>query len=85
MELVECTSQYWEFVRGLRNNDRVSEGFIQSVYIINKMQDDYMSKYSQFYRIALVNGVPAGYVGVIENDIRVCTSPEFQRMRLGRF
>ena len=33
MELVNCTPQYWEFVRTLRNDERVISGFIKSVHI----------------------------------------------------
>ena len=85
MELVECTLQYWEFVRVLRNDERVLDGFIKSVHITEEMQYQYMSKHSQYYRIALVDGVPAGYVGVIEDDIRVCTDPFFQGKGVGKF
>jgi ribosomal protein S18 acetylase RimI-like enzyme len=85
MELVECSPQYWEFVRVLRNDERVLGGFIKSVHITEEMQESYMSNYSQFYRIALVDGEPAGYVGVIEDDIRVCTHPDFQGKGVGKF
>ena len=85
MELVECTSGYWEFVRVLRNDERVLSGFIKSVHITEEMQKSYMSNHSQFYRIALIDGKPAGYVGVIEDDIRVCTHPDFQGKGVGKF
>ena len=85
MELVECSPQYWEFVRVLRNDERVLDGFIKSVHITEEMQQSYMKNYSQFYRIALVDGEPAGYVGVIEDDIRVCTHPDFQGKGVGKF
>ena len=85
MELVECSPQYWEFVRVLRNDERVLDGFIKSVHITEEMQESYMSNHSQFYRIALVDGEPAGYVGVIEDDIRVCTHPNFQGKGVGKF
>lgn len=85
MELVECTSQYWEFVRVLRNDKRVLDGFIKSVHITKKQQQIYMSNNSQHYRIVLVDGEPAGYVGVIEDDIRVCTHPNFQNKGVGKF
>lgn len=85
MELVECSPQYWEFVRVLRNDERVLDGFIKSVHITEEMQQSYMSNHSQFYRIALVDGKPAGYVGVIDDDIRVCTHPDFQGKGVGKF
>tara|TARA_R110002072_G_scaffold219555_1_gene377202 strand:- start:1517 stop:1903 length:387 start_codon:yes stop_codon:yes gene_type:complete len=85
MELVKCTPQYWEFVRALRNDERVLDGFIKSVHITEEMQIKYMKNHSDFYRIAKVDGNPAGYVGVIEDDIRVCTHPDYQGKGVGKF
>jgi ribosomal protein S18 acetylase RimI-like enzyme len=85
MELVECKKEYWEFVRLLRMDKRVLDGFVEQVDITPDMQEQYMSKYSQYYRVALINNQPAGFVGVIENDIRVCTHPDFQGMGVGKF
>lgn len=80
-----CKKEYWEFVRTLRNDKRVLDGFIESIHITKEMQKNYMNDYSQFYRITLVNGKPAGYIGVIEDDIRVCTHPDYQGKGIGKF
>ena len=85
MKLVNCSSKYWEFIRILRNDKRVLSGFLKSTYITEEMQIKYMNNHSQFYRIALVNGKPAGYVGVINDDIRVCTHPDYQGKGIGKF
>ena len=85
MELVKCSKEYWEFVRLLRMDERVVSGFVDTIYITEDMQISYMEKYADCYRIALVKGNPAGYVGVIDNDIRVCTHPDFQKMGVGKF
>lgn len=85
MELVKCTPQYWEFVRVLRNDERVQSGFIKSNPISPKDQEYYMHSNSHHYRIALVDKEPAGYVGVIEDDIRVCTHPDYQGKGVGKF
>jgi GNAT superfamily N-acetyltransferase len=85
MELVMCTSEYWEFVRELRMDERVIDGFIKTIPITSEQQINYMLNNAQYYRIALVDGKPAGYVGVIEDDIRVCTHPDFQGMGVGKF
>lgn len=85
MELVECTEEYWEFVRILRNDDRVVHGFIENVKITPEMQKKYMSKYSKNYKISLLDKQPVGFVGVIEDDIRVCTHPDFQGRGVGKF
>ena len=85
MELVNCIKKYWEFVRILRNDKKVLDGFINSTYITKEMQEDYMKNHQQFYRIALINNQPCGYVGVIDNDIRICTHPNFQGKGVGKF
>ena len=85
MRIEKCTAEYWEFVRTLRNNPKVSDGFIQSKYITKTQQKKYMKKYSDCYRICLKEDVPVGYVGVIENDIRICTHPDYQKLGIGSF
>ncbi len=85
IKLVDCSQEYWEFVRLLRMDDRVIEGFIKSEAITPNDQIKYMEKYSDNYRVVIFNDKPAGYVGVIDNDIRICTHPDFQRKNLGRF
>ena len=84
MELVDCIEKYWEFIRILRNDKRVLDGFIESTYITKEMQLSYMKKYSQFYRVALINNQPCGYIGVINDDIRICTHPNFQGKGVGK-
>jgi hypothetical protein len=84
-KLVDCDSQYWEFVRLLRQDDRVINGFIENISISREQQSIYMGENAQYYKIALVNGDPAGYVGVIDRDIRICTHPTFQGIGLGKF
>ena len=44
MELVECKEEYWEFVRLLRIDQRVIDGFIKTDYISEEMQKEYMKK-----------------------------------------
>lgn len=85
MELVKCTKEYWEFVRTLRNDERVINGFIETAYITPEMQQSYMSKYSKCYWIPIYNNEPAGFVGVIDDDIRVCTHPDYQGKGVGKF
>ena len=85
MELVKCTEQYWEFIRTLRNDKRVLDGFIKSTYITKEMQLNYMKKNNKYFHVALINQTPVGYVGVIEDDIRVCTHPNYQGKGVGKF
>lgn len=83
--LVKCTEEYWEFVRLLRSNPQVQGGFIDQVSITEEQQIHYMTTHAQFYRICLADNKPAGFVGVIADDIRVCTDPSFQKRGVGKF
>lgn len=85
MELKKCTDEYWEFVRLLRNDPRVQSGFIQKSEISAEQQINYMKNNCWYYRICLVDNKPAGYVGVIDRDIRICTHPDFQKLGVAKF
>lgn len=85
MKLVNCKRDYWEFVRKLRLDERVKSGFLETSYISEQQQVEYMCKYSKYYYVTIFNGEPAGYVGVLNNDIRVCTHPNFQGKGIGKF
>ena len=85
MVIVECTKENWEFVRKLRMDGRVIDGFLETTPFTKEQQVGYMTNNYQHYRIALVNGQPAGYVGVLNDDIRVCTHPDFWGMGVGKF
>ena len=84
MVIVDCREEYWEFVRKLRNNPEVTDGFIEKTYITPEMQQRYMQRYSKHYLIALIENEPAGYAGVIEDDIRVCVHPDYQKRGVGK-
>jgi GNAT superfamily N-acetyltransferase len=84
-KLVDCNKEYWEFVRNLRNDERVLEGFINTTHITPEMQENYMKKYSECYWITLFDNKPSGFIGVIEDDIRVCTHPDYQGKGIGKF
>jgi ribosomal protein S18 acetylase RimI-like enzyme len=84
-ELVKNDKQYWEFVRNLRNHPSVKTGFIEQEYIDMFDHALYMQRLGSSFYICLVDGEPAGYVGVIKSDIRVATHPNFQKMGVASF
>jgi GNAT superfamily N-acetyltransferase len=83
LKVIEVTPEYYEFIRNLRNDSRVSEGFIKNEYITKAQQIEYMEKHAHEYCVCLCDNVPCGYAGVIDDDIRVATSPEFQKRGVG--
>jgi len=85
MELIKNGPKFWEFIRNLRNLEGVKQGFIQQKEISTIEQAEYMLKYNNEYWVCLVDNKPAGYVGVIDNDIRVATHPDYQGQGVGSF
>ena len=85
MKLVKCSKKYWEYVRILRNDKRVVDGFIENIHITKEMQEKYMEKNSKYYYIVLIDNKPCGYIGEIDGDIRVCTHPDYQGKGIGAF
>ncbi len=84
-KLAPNSPNYWEFIRCLRNMDGVRQGFIQQDEITIKQHHDYMKKNNNFFWICLDNGVPIGYIGIIQDDIRVATLPEYQGKGVASF
>ena len=78
LTFVKNEEKYWEFIRNLRNLDGVRQGFIQQEHITEDQQKEYMSNYEECFYICLANDKPAGYVGVIDGDIRVATHPNIK-------
>ena len=85
MRLVENKKKYWEFIRSLRNLQGVKEGFIQQDHITAEDHEQFMAKYGENYYICLIEDKQAGFVGVIDDDIRVATCPRFQKLGVAKF
>ena len=85
LKLVKNSPKYWEFIRRLRNMDGVCQGFIQQEEITEIEQATYMLEHNNDFWLCLVEKIPAGFVGVIDYDIRVATHPDFQGMGIGSF
>ena len=85
LELVNNSPKYWSFIRNLRNMDNVRHGFIQQEEIDEISHATYMLQYNNNFWICLDNDEPIGYVGIIDNDIRVATHPKFQGLGVGAF
>ena len=65
--------------------DGVRQGFIQQQLITQEQQQSYMSKLNDCYYVCLYDDQPCGYVGVINDDIRVATHPDFQGKGVASF
>jgi GNAT superfamily N-acetyltransferase len=65
--------------------DGVREGFIEQDLISKEQHEEFMKKNSSFFWICLDKSIPIGYIGVIDNDIRIATHPNYQGMGVGSF
>ena len=81
----ENNQEYWEFIRNLRNHPSVKVGFVSQNHVTKEQQLQYMSEYNDCFYVCLINKEPAGYVGVIDKDIRVATHPDFQGKGVGKY
>ena len=83
--LVKNNKRHWENIRNLRNHKEVKKGFIQQEEITVDEHESHMSLHGDCYYICLIENEFAGYVGAIDNDIRVATNPPFQGKGVGKF
>ena len=85
LEFVVNEEKYWEFIRELRVMKGITQGFVEQKDITVEQQRQYMKKFNNNFYICLYKSDPAGYIGIIENDIRVATHPQFQGKGIGSF
>jgi RimJ/RimL family protein N-acetyltransferase len=76
LSIVPLDSKFFEFVRNLRNDPRVREGFISQGEVTPDDHAAYMKLNHANYFVCLRGSKPVGYFGVINDDIRIATSPE---------
>jgi hypothetical protein len=85
LKLVKNEEKYFEFIRNLRNDKENQKGFLEQVSITKEQQKNYMVIYGDYYYVCLSGDTPVGYIGVVDNDIRVCTDTKFKKIGSGTF
>ena len=83
--LIKNEKRFWEDIRNLRNNPDVKTGFTKQEHINLEEHEEFMNMYSDNFYVALIDNQFTGYVGVINNDIRVATHPDYQGRGIGKF
>ena len=84
-QFINNEPQYWEFIRCLRNDERVKSGFIKQEHISENFHLKYMEKHGNMFYVCLCKNKPAGYIGCIDDDIRIAVHPDFQGKGIGSF
>ena len=86
LNFVDNEIKYFEFIRKLRNDERVQDGFIDNLpYITEAQQIKYMEIYKDNFYVCLENDIPVGYIRQIDGDIGVCTHPDHWGKGIGEF
>jgi RimJ/RimL family protein N-acetyltransferase len=91
-KFVANEKKYWNFIRKLRNDERVQDGFIDKLpHITQEQQIEYMKEYQNNFYICLgfgghgIKPTPVGYIRHISGDIGLCTSPTYHGRGIGTF
>jgi RimJ/RimL family protein N-acetyltransferase len=83
--LVKNNEKFYDFIRELRFHPKNIHGFLEKTPVTKEQQFEYMKKFGKYYFICLFKKIPVGFVGVVKNDIRICTHPEFKKKGAGLF
>lgn len=86
LKLVQNEPKYWEFIRIVRNDPEMQKGFVEIVNITSEQQINYMNKYGNGYFICLnEKDEPIGFIGEVNDDIRIAVIAEYQKKGVGKF
>tara|TARA_B000000565_G_C23774257_1_gene373429 strand:- start:1822 stop:2229 length:408 start_codon:yes stop_codon:yes gene_type:complete len=86
LKFVDNCYKYHEFIRTLRNDERVQDGLLEkNVNITKGQQQKYMEKYESNFYICLELENPIGYIRHINEDIAVCVHPDHWGKGVGTF
>jgi hypothetical protein len=86
MRLINNEEKYYDFIRVLRSHKDNAAGFLEQVQITPEQQAKYMEKYKDNYYICIdENNTPLGWIGEVDDDIRLCTNPNYKGVGVGTF
>ncbi|MDG1051155.1 MAG: GNAT family N-acetyltransferase [Planctomycetota bacterium] len=75
--------EHYEPIRKMRLHPANQPGFLEQRPFSQADQERYMAANADKYIVCLLGEEPVGYAGVIENDIRICTDPDFKKRGIG--
>jgi len=85
LELVNCSSKYYEFIRKLRTDPEITKSFLSQAKISKDDQIKYMTKNCDGYFICLKNDLPVGFIGIVAKDLRLAVSKNGHKQGIATF
>lgn len=85
MVVVGENKTYREFVRKLRNDKRLKKSWVNHTNITKEQQKEYMDKYGNQYFIFINGEKPIGFIGIVDEDLRLAVLPEYQNAGVGQY
>ena len=82
MEIIKCETCHWDDILEIRNENR--EGFGNSDIIPPEDHFKYMTQNFKNYLICIHLRKVIGFIGHLENDIRLGTRKEYQRRGIAK-
>jgi len=86
MELIKCSNlpgAHWDAILEIRNENR--EGFGDSSMIRSGAHCKYMFNHFSNYLLCVENDEVLGFIGHVNNDIRLATQKTYQKKGIGKF
>ena len=86
MELIKCNNlpgAHWDAILEIRNENR--EGFGDSSMIRSGAHCKYMFNHFSNYLLCVEDDEVLGFIGHVNNDIRLATQKTYQKKGIGKF
>jgi RimJ/RimL family protein N-acetyltransferase len=83
LKLVNCDQKYWKNIWEIRNFDK--EGFVDQKEILLEDHFKFMEKHHWNYKICLKDDQFVGFIGFVNNDLRIAVSKNNKRQGIGKF
>lgn len=83
LKLVKCEQDFWNDILIIRNEDK--DSFNKQHEISLEEHQKFMNINAINYRVATIDGKFAGFVGIVNDDIRVGVKKEYRKIGIGKF
>jgi len=83
LKLVECEEKFWNDILLIRNEDK--ESFDKQHEITFNEHENFMETNYKNYRIATIDNKFSGFIGIVNDDIRVGVKRQYRKMGIGKF